>query len=62
MRAGTVAGMRILVVEDEVDLADAIAVGLRREGYAVDVAHDVAKAVDVAAALVHQRPIRKGVA
>ncbi len=32
--------MRILVVEDEVDLADAVARGLRREGYAVDVAYD----------------------
>ncbi len=32
--------MRILVVEDEVDLADAIARGLTREGYAVDVAND----------------------
>lgn len=31
--------MRILVVDDEVDLADAVAVGLRREGYAVDVAN-----------------------
>jgi DNA-binding response OmpR family regulator len=30
--------MRILVVEDESDLAAAIAVGLRREGYAVDTA------------------------
>ena len=30
--------MRILVVEDEPDLAAAIATGLRREGYAVDVA------------------------
>ncbi len=38
--------MRILIVEDEVDLADALAKGLRREGYAVDVAHDVASAVD----------------
>ena len=38
--------MRILVVEDEVDLADAVATGLRREGYAVDVANDVAGAVD----------------
>lgn len=38
--------MRILVVEDEVDLADAIAVGLRREGYAVDVAHDGGGAED----------------
>jgi DNA-binding response OmpR family regulator len=32
--------MRILVVEDERDLADAIARGLRRDGYAVDVAYD----------------------
>jgi DNA-binding response OmpR family regulator len=38
--------MRILVVEDEVDLADAIATGLRREGYAVDVANDVTGAID----------------
>jgi len=29
----------VLVVEDEPDLADAIAAGLRREGYAVDLAH-----------------------
>lgn len=33
-------GVRILVVEDEVPLADAIARGLRREGMAVDVAYD----------------------
>jgi len=32
--------MRILVVEDESDLADAIARGLVREGYAVDIAKD----------------------
>ena len=32
--------MRLLVVEDEVDLAEALAKGLRREGYAVDVAYD----------------------
>lgn len=38
--------MRILVVEDEVELAEAIATGLRREGYAVDVAYDVAGAID----------------
>lgn len=38
--------MRILVVEDEVDLAEAIAMGLRREGYAVDVANDYRGAVD----------------
>ncbi|WP_426573192.1 response regulator transcription factor [Aquihabitans sp. McL0605] len=38
--------MRILVVEDETELADAVATGLRREGYAVDVANDVSGAVD----------------
>ena len=32
--------MRVLVVEDEVPLADAVARGLRREGMAVDVAYD----------------------
>src|SRR5919108_5497708 len=32
--------VRILVVEDEKSLADAIARGLRREGMAVDVAYD----------------------
>lgn len=32
--------MRVLVVEDSEPLADAIARGLRREGMAVDVAHD----------------------
>ena len=32
--------MRILVVDDEVELAEAVARGLRREGYAVDLAHD----------------------
>ena len=39
-RGGTFDGVRILVVDDEVDLAEAIARGLRREGYAVDLAHD----------------------
>ncbi|CAN5811779.1 response regulator transcription factor [soil metagenome] len=39
--------MRLLVVEDEVDLADAVVRGLRREGYAVDVVHDGAAALDV---------------
>ncbi|SHG10625.1 DNA-binding response regulator, OmpR family, contains REC and winged-helix (wHTH) domain [Streptoalloteichus hindustanus] len=33
-------GVRILVVEDEQPLADAVARGLRREGMAVDVAYD----------------------
>ncbi|GLZ80112.1 DNA-binding response regulator [Actinorhabdospora filicis] len=32
--------MRILVIEDEYSLADAIARGLRRRGFAVDVAYD----------------------
>ncbi len=32
--------MRVLVVEDEIPLADAVARGLRREGMAVDVAYD----------------------
>jgi DNA-binding response OmpR family regulator len=38
--------MRILVVEDEHDLAGAVAAGLRREGYAVDVAADGRSALD----------------
>jgi DNA-binding response OmpR family regulator len=40
--------MRVLVVDDEVDLADAVAKGLRREGYAVDVAHDGVDALEKA--------------
>jgi DNA-binding response OmpR family regulator len=35
-----------LIVEDEADLAAALQVGLRREGYAVDVAPDGASALD----------------
>jgi DNA-binding response OmpR family regulator len=38
--------MRLLVVEDENDLAEALAKGLRREGYAVDVAYDGAAAIE----------------
>ena len=38
--------MRILVVEDELDLASAIATSLRRDGYAIDVANDGASALD----------------
>jgi DNA-binding response OmpR family regulator len=38
--------MRILVVEDEADLASAIATSLRRDGYAIDVANDGASALD----------------
>jgi DNA-binding response OmpR family regulator len=41
--------VRILVVDDEEDLAEAIARGLRREGYAVDVAFDGSDALDKAA-------------
>jgi DNA-binding response OmpR family regulator len=38
--------MRILVVEDEPDLASAIAISLRRDGYAVDIANDGAGAME----------------
>ncbi|SHN39230.1 response regulator transcription factor [Cryptosporangium aurantiacum] len=38
--------MRLLVVEDEEDLAEGLRVGLSRAGYAVDVAADVAEAYD----------------
>jgi DNA-binding response OmpR family regulator len=40
--------MRVLVVEDERRLADAIARGLRREGMAVDIAPDGADAIEKA--------------
>ena len=43
---GTLVRMRLLVVEDEPDLAEAVAKGLRQDGYAVDVALDGASAVD----------------
>ncbi|MCU1440354.1 MAG: DNA-binding response regulator [Rhodoglobus sp.] len=42
--------MRLLIVEDETDLADALADGLRREGYLVDVARDGASALAMAGA------------
>jgi DNA-binding response OmpR family regulator len=38
--------MRLLVVEDEEDLAEAVRLGLVRAGYAVDVAGDAAQAYD----------------
>jgi DNA-binding response OmpR family regulator len=38
--------MRLLIVEDELDLATALATGLRREGYAVDTASTVAEACE----------------
>lgn len=40
--------MRILVTEDEKDLADAIAKGLRRQGYAADIALDGEEALFMA--------------
>ena len=40
IRLGAVFGMRILIIEDEIDLANLLAQGLRREGYAADVASD----------------------
>ncbi|HJL76585.1 MAG TPA: response regulator transcription factor [Acidimicrobiales bacterium] len=40
--------MRILVVDDEADLVEALARGLRREGYAVDAAADGDEALDKA--------------
>ncbi|HSL58225.1 MAG TPA: response regulator transcription factor [Acidimicrobiales bacterium] len=45
--------MRVLVVDDEVDLAEAVATGLRREGYAVDVAHDGAAALEKSAVVAY---------
>ncbi|HQW50710.1 MAG TPA: response regulator, partial [Tepidiformaceae bacterium] len=41
--------MRVLVVEDEESIASAIERGLIKQGYAVDVAHDGAEALDKAA-------------
>ena len=38
--------MRLLVVEDEADLADGLRVGLSRDGYAVDVASDASEAYE----------------
>lgn len=42
--------MRILVVEDEVDLCDAIAEGLQMDGYAVDVCYDGTSAYELLSA------------
>jgi DNA-binding response OmpR family regulator len=38
--------MRILVVDDEIDLADGVAAALRRDSYAVDVAYSGQEALD----------------
>ena len=46
--AATLTAVRLLVVDDEVELAEAVAKGLRRDGYAVDVAHDGHEALDKA--------------
>ena len=46
---GQGASVRVLVVEDEVGLAGELATGLRRTGFAVDVAHDGGEALDKAA-------------
>jgi DNA-binding response OmpR family regulator len=40
--------MRVLVIEDDAELAEAIGVGLRREQMAVDVAHDGPAGLDLA--------------
>ncbi len=40
--------MRVLVVEDEADLASAMADSLRRDGYATDIAPDASSAVNLA--------------
>jgi DNA-binding response OmpR family regulator len=40
--------MRILVIEDEKDLANAIAKGLRKQGYAADIAYDGEEALFMA--------------
>jgi DNA-binding response OmpR family regulator len=40
--------MRVLVIEDDAELAEAIGVGLRREQMAVDVAHDGSAGLDLA--------------
>jgi len=41
-----VSGMRLLVVDDEVELAEAVAKGLRRDGYAVDLAFNGSEALE----------------
>ncbi|MCB1014872.1 MAG: response regulator, partial [Acidimicrobiales bacterium] len=38
--------MRVLVVDDEADLTEAVATGLRRDGYAVDTAFGGREALD----------------
>jgi DNA-binding response OmpR family regulator len=45
--------MRVLVVEDDRSLADALRRGLTQEGHVVDVVHDGLESVDLASAGVH---------
>lgn len=52
--AGVGAGMRVLVVEDEVELADVLARGLRQAGLAVDIATDGEEALDKAVATPYE--------
>ncbi len=40
--------MRLLLVEDEIDIVSALAAGLRRQGYAVDIAEDGQQALELA--------------
>jgi two-component system OmpR family response regulator len=46
-------GMRVLIVEDEVKLADVLARGLREEGYAADVVHRGEEALWMAGAAAY---------
>jgi DNA-binding response OmpR family regulator len=47
-------GMRVLVIEDDEQVAEGIAVGLRRAGMAVDVAFDGTTGLDLALPGVHE--------
>jgi DNA-binding response OmpR family regulator len=46
--------MRVLIVEDEADLTDTLAVGLRADGFAVDVARDGAAGLERAQATSYE--------
>jgi two-component system, OmpR family, response regulator VanR len=47
-QTGSVVQMRVLIAEDEAFLADAVATGFRDQGWAVDVAPDGTRALDLA--------------
>lgn len=49
--------MRLLVVEDDISLAEALRHGLAEEGHVVDVVHDGAEGLDVAETGVHDAVI-----